>query len=272
MNEPKKILLVDDEPDIIEFLKYSLEKHDYEVIEAYSGWEAIAKMRYKPDLVVLDVMMPEMDGFEVFEKIRELEGENIPILFLTAKTSEVDEVKALDLGAVDYIYKPISPQKLIARINAIINLLKRKVESAPHKDVTLAGPLEIDADSYTVTISGEEKFFPKKELLQGLGEQPAAILELTALLSRQVRELRTLLEIRSIRSAEARVLQYLHLHADARSGVLVLPGTMKEFALDLGLAHETFYRTLASLEKKGEISRNGRSVLVCPPSPKGDRP
>ena len=114
--------------------------------------------------------------------------------------------------------------------------------------------------------------FPKKELLQGLGEQPAAMLELTALLSRQVRELRTLLEIRSIRSAEARVLQYLHLHADARSGVLVLSGTMKEFAVDLGLAHETFYRTLASLEKKGEISRNGRSVLVCPPSPKRNRP
>jgi two-component system alkaline phosphatase synthesis response regulator PhoP len=177
MNEPKKILLVDDEPDIIEFLKYSLEKHDYEVIEAYSGWEAIAKMRYKPDLIVLDVMMPEMDGFEVFEKMRELEGENIPILFLTAKTSEVDEVKALDLGAVDYIYKPISPQKLIARINAIINLLKRKVESAPHKDVTLAGPLEIDADSYTVTISGEEKFFPKKEfqLLKLLADNPGKV-------------------------------------------------------------------------------------------------
>lgn len=174
----KKILLVDDDPNIIEFLKYNLEHNDFEVIEAYSGWESIAKMRYNPDLMVLDILMPGMDGFEVFEKIREIkEYDNIPIIFLTAKASEVDEVKALEMGALDYISKPISPQKLIARINANIKSIKRKVKTGTFKKVTIAGPLEIDPDSFTVSIGGKEKFFPRKEfqLLKLLADNPGKV-------------------------------------------------------------------------------------------------
>lgn len=173
----KKILLVDDEPNIVEFLKYNLESNGFDVIEASSGWEAIAKLRYKPDLVVLDIMMPGMDGFEVFDKMRELEDVSVPVIFLTAKTSEVDEVKALDMGAVDYIYKPISPQKFIARINAIINTFKRKAVTEKHRKITIAGPLEIDTDSFTVAIGGNEEFFPRKEfqLLKLLADNPGKV-------------------------------------------------------------------------------------------------
>jgi len=174
----KKILLVDDDHNIIEFLKYNLEHNDFEVIETYSGWEAIAKMRYNPDLIVLDVLMPGMDGFEVFEKIRKIkEYDNIPIIFLTAKASEVDEIKALEMGALDYISKPISPQKLIARINANIKPIKRKVTAGPSKKATIAGPLEIDPGSYTVSIDAKEKFFPKKEfqLLKLLADNPGKV-------------------------------------------------------------------------------------------------
>jgi two-component system alkaline phosphatase synthesis response regulator PhoP len=108
-----KILLVDDERDIVEFLQYNLEQKGYEVIVGYDGLEALKKLSENPDLIILDIMMPHLDGYDVYKKIRENEKfKNIPIIFLTAKSGEVDEIKALELGASDYVQKPISPKKL----------------------------------------------------------------------------------------------------------------------------------------------------------------
>ena len=122
-----KILLVDDEPDIVEFLQYNLVQEGFDVISAYDGIEALSKLSQKPDLIILDIMMPKMDGYEVFKKIKETPGfEKLPIIFLTAKAGEANEILGLEIGASDYIQKPISPKKLVARVK--LNL--RKIESA----------------------------------------------------------------------------------------------------------------------------------------------
>jgi DNA-binding response OmpR family regulator len=114
-----KILLVDDEHDIVEFLQYNLEKENFEVIVAYDGQEAIEKISENPDLIILDLMMPNMDGYEVCSRIRATKNyKDTPIIFLTARSSEIDEVKGLELGADDFIQKPVSPRKIIARIKS----------------------------------------------------------------------------------------------------------------------------------------------------------
>lgn len=106
-----KILLVDDEPDIIEFLKYNLEEEDFEVIVGLNGEEALSKLSKNPDLIILDIMMPKMDGFETCKRIRENKNfKNTPIILLTAKAGELNEIKGLELGASDYIQKPIFPK------------------------------------------------------------------------------------------------------------------------------------------------------------------
>ncbi len=160
----KKILLVDDEPDIVEFLKYNLEKQNFEVIVGHNGLEALDKLVENPDLILLDIMMPKLDGFETCKRIREKKQYgNVPIIFLTAKSGEIDEIKGLELGASDYVQKPISPNKLIARVKS--NL--RKAESiAPKKSEPIKinyGPIEIDKEKYEVFIDGEKKVFPRKE-------------------------------------------------------------------------------------------------------------
>ena len=160
----KKILLVDDEPDIVEFLKYNLEQQNFEVIVGHNGEEALRKLIDKPDLILLDVMMPKLDGFETCKRIREnKEFENVPIIFLTAKSGEIDEIKGLELGASDYIQKPISPNKLIARVKS--NLRKAESfnlkQSGPIK--IKYGPIEINKEKYEVFIDGEKKVFPRKE-------------------------------------------------------------------------------------------------------------
>jgi len=185
MNE--KILLVDDEKDIVEFLQYNLEKEGFEVIIAYDGAQAIQKLVDKPDLIILDIMMPKINGFEVCKIIRETEGfERTPIIFLTAKSSEMDEIKGLELGGDDFIRKPISPQKLIARVNA--NLRKREYSSSEEKShLNLKiGPIEIDREKYVVKIDNKEVFFPKKEfeLLYYLASQPGKVFNRDILLKK----------------------------------------------------------------------------------------
>ena len=159
-----KILLVDDEKDIIEFLKYSLEQENYEVIVGYNGEEALDKLSEKPDLIILDIMMPKLDGFETYRRIREQkEFENLPIIFLTAKAGEASEIKGLELGASDYIQKPVSTKKLIARVKT--NLRKQEF-SQLHQNEPIKikyGPIEIDREKYEVFIDGEKKVFPRKE-------------------------------------------------------------------------------------------------------------
>lgn len=159
-----KILLVDDEPDILEFLKYNLEHQGFEVLLAHNSEEAINKLAEKPDLIILDVLMPHMDGFETCKRIKsKKEFENIPVVFLTAKNGEKDEISALGLGASDYIQKPISSNKLIARVK--LNL-RKSITTIPETFVPekiVYGPIEIDKEKYEISIDGEKKVFPRKE-------------------------------------------------------------------------------------------------------------
>jgi len=159
-----KILLVDDEADILEFLKYNLELEGYEIITALNGKEALEKLTEDTDLVILDLMMPVLDGFEVIERMKKNPRfKDIPVIFLTAKNGEISEIKALELGAVDYIQKPISPKKLLARVK--INLKKTEDKSSKHKypiKITY-GPLVIDKESFKVFVDNVEIYFPRKE-------------------------------------------------------------------------------------------------------------
>jgi two-component system, OmpR family, alkaline phosphatase synthesis response regulator PhoP len=158
-----KILLVDDEPDIVEFLKYNLEQNGYDVIFGHDGLEALNKLSENPDLIILDIMMPHLDGYEVYRKIREHKKfKEIPIIFLTAKSGETDEIKGLELGASDFIQKPISPKKLIARVK--LNLRKGREDYSGEEVKKLAiGPLLIDKEKYVVNIDNIETIFPRKE-------------------------------------------------------------------------------------------------------------
>lgn len=158
-----KILLVDDEKDIVEFIQYNLEQEGFQVITAFNGKEAIKLIEEKPDLIVLDVMMPGLDGYEVCVKIRSKEKyKNTPILFLTAKSSEQDEIHGLDLGADDYISKPVSVKKLIARIKS--NLRQSDTDSNGAKNILIeSGPITIDKEKYVVYLNKEKLVFPRKE-------------------------------------------------------------------------------------------------------------
>jgi two-component system alkaline phosphatase synthesis response regulator PhoP len=171
-----KILLVDDEKDIVEFLEYNLNQEGFEVITAYNGNEALQKLPGKPDMVILDIMMPNIDGFEVCKRIRENKAySELPVIFLTAKGAEADEIKGLELGASDFIKKPISPKKLIARVNSNLRKNFKDEKSFPVKIQT--GPLEIDREKYVVHVDGDETVFPRKEfeLLYFLANNPGKV-------------------------------------------------------------------------------------------------
>jgi two-component system alkaline phosphatase synthesis response regulator PhoP len=173
-----KILLVDDERDIIEFLRYNLENNGFEVVIAYDGAEALNLLPQNPDLIVLDVLMPKMDGYEVCKNIRMMKNyRHIPIIFLTAKAAEYDEVHGLNLGANDYIKKPISPRKLIARINANLRKNDKNSEKFKIKKEIKIGPLTIDREKYIVTVDNKKLVLPKKEfeILAFLAENPGKV-------------------------------------------------------------------------------------------------
>lgn len=172
---PTKILLVDDEKDIVEFLQYNLEQEGFEVISANNGLEAIQKVKENPDLIILDVMMPKMDGFAAFKEIRKIpDFENKPIIFLTAKSGELDEIKGLEIGADDYIQKPISPKILVARVKATL----RKIQPKSSENIIYKiGPITIDRDQYKIYVDGENIIFPKKEfeILAYLSQNPGRV-------------------------------------------------------------------------------------------------
>jgi two-component system, OmpR family, alkaline phosphatase synthesis response regulator PhoP len=158
----EKILLVDDEPDILEFLGYNLTKEGYDVSVATSGKKAIEiAQKIKPDLIVLDVMMPEMDGIETCHEIRKTEGlKNVLIAFLSARGEDYSQVAGLDAGADDYIAKPIKPRLLVSRVKAI---LRRKLDAGTINPEENQGGIKIDREKYLVYKEGEELSFPKKE-------------------------------------------------------------------------------------------------------------
>ncbi len=159
-----KILLVDDEPDIVEFLQYNLMQEGFDVITAYDGKEALAKINEKPDLIILDIMMPVLDGYEVCKRIRTTTGfEHTPVIFLTAKSGEVNEILGLELGANDYIQKPISPKKLVARVKSNLRKFEPEEKEKRNPAKLKVGPLLIDRDEYVIHIDGKETVFPRKE-------------------------------------------------------------------------------------------------------------
>ncbi len=173
-NKPtQKVLVVDDEEPILELLKYNLEKQGYDVRTAGEGSEAvdIAK-KFHPDLVLLDIMMPKMDGVEACRQLRAMpELVNTFIVFLTARAEEYSEIAAFDGGADDYILKPIKPRALMSRISAIFRRDSKKKSSSSQ---VKAGDLIIDRTSYTVKVNNREVSLPKKEfeLLFFLAQNP----------------------------------------------------------------------------------------------------
>lgn len=180
-----KILLVDDEVDILEFLKYNLEQEKFEVFVSSNGKDALKKISHNPDLIVLDIMMPEIDGFELYKQIKQNKDyQDIPIIFLTAKSGETDEIKGLDLGANDYIQKPISPKKLIARIKSNLRKSDQSEKKTKEFKNLKIGTLEIDVEKFEVKIDSKKKFFPRKEfqLLYYLAHNPGRVINRETLL------------------------------------------------------------------------------------------
>jgi len=176
MAQKKKILLVDDERDIIELISYNLEREDYDVRSADNGRDAIKIAReFLPDLILLDVMMPEMDGIETCAELREhAELRSAIIAFLTARGEDYSQIAGFDAGADDYISKPIKPRVLLSRIQA---LLRRQSSSGDSDSVEHAGGIAIDKEKYIVIHKGKELNLPKKEfeLLSLLMSKPGRV-------------------------------------------------------------------------------------------------
>jgi two-component system, OmpR family, alkaline phosphatase synthesis response regulator PhoP len=161
----KTILVVDDEKDILDLLSYNLSKEGFNVVTARNGKEALEKVRQKPDLMLLDLMMPEVNGLQVIQEMKkDKQTSSIPILILTAKGTETDEIVGLEVGADDYIVKPVKIGKIVARVHAVLrrqeNALKK---SLPQMDVIKINELEINVSSYNASLGKKKLVLPKKE-------------------------------------------------------------------------------------------------------------
>ena len=172
-----KILIVDDEPDILELIEYNLKKEGYQVYTATNGQEAVAEAkRVLPELIILDIMMPKMDGIEACRIMRAMpEFKNTFMVFLTARSEEYSEIAGFNVGADDYIAKPIKPRTLISRINAI---LRRNVQTENTAESKLeVSDLVIDREAFLVFRNGEKTVLAKKEfeLLYLLASKPGKV-------------------------------------------------------------------------------------------------
>lgn len=177
----KLVLIVDDEKDLRKIIRYNLEQEGIASIEASDGSQAIDLLSKNPSLIILDIMMPGKDGYEVCKIIRD-NGNTVPIVFLTAMDREFDELKGLEVGGDDYIRKPFSPRILVARINSIF----RRVEQISQKGSFLQyDGLEADTKNYVVTIDGDELHLPRKEfeLLAFFMNEPDIVFKRDALLA-----------------------------------------------------------------------------------------
>ena len=169
------ILVVDDEQSIVDILKFNLAREGYKVIEAYDGEEGYMKaVSEKPDLILLDVMLPKMDGFDVCKKIREISS--VPIIMLTARDEEIDKVLGLELGADDYMTKPFGVRELMARVKANLRRLSQPAKEESSDKMTF-GALVIDNEKYEVSKAGQiiELTVREFELLKFLAAQPDKI-------------------------------------------------------------------------------------------------
>jgi two-component system, OmpR family, alkaline phosphatase synthesis response regulator PhoP len=177
-NESIKILLVDDEPDILEILSYNLSAEGYSISTASNGLEAVKKAKkHQPHLIIMDVMMPEMDGIEACEKIRTLpELKDTVITFLTARGEDYSQVAGFEAGADDYITKPIKPKVLVSKIKSLLRRLN-DVSSTVNSEVINIGELTIDREAYKIISKGVEIVLPRKEfeLLSLLASKPGKV-------------------------------------------------------------------------------------------------
>jgi len=173
---PGKILIVDDEPDIVEFINYNLKSKGYLTATARDGVEAIRKAKeFRPDLILLDVMMPNKDGIQTIKELRQLpDFQETAIIFLTALSDEKAEIEGLKIGADDYIAKPVKPELLATRIGTALRRF-RKDDDVENK--LTFGDLEINKTKFTVTYKGQEMLLAKKEfeLLALLASKPGRV-------------------------------------------------------------------------------------------------
>lgn len=172
----KKILVVDDEPHIVELVRFNLEASGFKVIEAMNGQKAIELAQSEnPDLILLDLMLPGTDGLEVCRFLRQQKStREIPIIMLTAKSEEIDKVLGLEIGADDYITKPFSPRELVARIKAV---LRRSAGSEKNENNIKIGNILVDIEKHEVLVEGEKQEFTPKEfdLLKLLASNPGKV-------------------------------------------------------------------------------------------------
>lgn len=176
-NDKIKILIVDDEPDILEVIEYNLVREDYIVVKATNGKIGLEKAKSEhPNLILLDIMMPEMDGIEVCRELRSLrEFDNTLIAFLTARNEDFTQVQGFDVGADDYITKPIKPRLLVSRIKALLRRTNA-AQDAPIEKVAY-GDITIDEEKYLVYVKGQPITLAKKEfeLIQLLVSRPGKV-------------------------------------------------------------------------------------------------
>jgi two-component system, OmpR family, phosphate regulon response regulator PhoB len=179
-----RVLVVEDEPDIRDLLAFHLERDGYQVTRAATGPEALRQLRaVPPDLVILDLMLPEMDGLEVCRRLRaEPATAALPVIMLTAKGDEVDRVVGLEIGADDYVVKPFSPKEMLARVRAVLRRAHAPVSGAP----LAVGGLTLDRATHQVTVSGRPLTLTPKEfdLLRALLEARGRVLSREFLLDR----------------------------------------------------------------------------------------
>ncbi len=185
-NKDIKILLVDDEPDIVEIVGYNLNLEGYQVITARNGVEAISKAKKKmPHLIILDVMMPEMDGIEACEILRQTAGlEDTIITFLTARGEDYSQLAGFDAGADDYITKPIKPKVLMSKVKALLR--RKKEDTKPEDQITQVGDIVINREEYKIINKGKEIVLPRKEfeLLSLLTSKPNKVFKREVILEK----------------------------------------------------------------------------------------
>ena len=190
MDKRKTILIVEDEKNIVDILRFNLQRSGYDTLEAYDGADGLAKAREEnPDLILLDVMLPKMNGFDVCETLRN-EGNNVPVIILTAREEEGDKVRGLEIGADDYITKPFSMRELVARVGANIRRTTELSPSASAERVAgaepLSGELSINADSHMVFRAGRPIDLTQREydLLTFLAANPNKVFSRVDLMER----------------------------------------------------------------------------------------
>ncbi|GLU43556.1 response regulator transcription factor [Allomuricauda sp. NBRC 101325] len=185
-NKDIKILLVDDEPDILEIIGYNLSAEGYEVFTAKNGLEGVNKAKKKnPHLIIMDVMMPEMDGIEACEAIRNTPGlDDTIIAFLTARGEDYSQVAGFDAGADDYITKPIKPKVLVSKVKALLRRLKDDKKEV--EEIVKVGNIVINREEYKIVNNGEEMILPRKEfeLLSLLTSKPNKVFKREVILDK----------------------------------------------------------------------------------------